>query len=177
MLKNCSIILMVVALIGVGLIANAQAELLFQDNFGGVTNPASPDYGLNDNLASRLSGSLATGPTGMIATGTAWARDALANNADGIQVGSTHGVNSLALQPGGTTSKGNAAIIQANFNYAGGFNLQFDMDPVSEAGTNGALHGHAGFVFIGADDATQSYLTSTDVKTEYDVSRRCCPAF
>lgn len=169
MSKNFSIVLVAAAIVAVGFAVNARAELLFNDNFDGVTNPGSGDYGLNDNLGNRLTGAVTTGPTGMIATGSAWARDYRVNNVDGIQVNSSHGTDMLACSGGGGTTFGNAALIQHNFNYAGGFTLRFDMDPVAEASADN-LHGHAGHMFFGADDATQSYLGTTDHKTEYDLS-------
>lgn len=173
----------ITAIVTFAFAVDAGAEiLLFQDNFDTATVPDSSNgYCLNENLTNRLSGTLAESPTGMIATGTAWARayynKVATTTPECTQVNnSTYGANALGLiSPGPTANwkKTNAAIIQYNFNdesivNAGGFTVVFDCDPVVGNKGTSDIHGHGVGFFIGAEDQTQSYIASTSNAMQVD---------
>lgn len=170
MSKYCTVILTVVLLLVVDFAANAQAEVLFSDTFNGATNPGSGDYGLNDNLTGRLSGTLAAG---MVTSGSAWDRTYYDSNPvtwpEVVQVNNTAwGADMLGFSNHAVNwTQPSAVIIQHNFNdaaiiNAGGFSVTFDADP--GAGITGSMARHyagVGF-FIGAEDANQSYITTSE---------------
>ena len=142
---NAFVVLTVVLMV-FGLAANAQAELLFSDNFNGADN--TDDYGLNSNLSGRLSGTVGTGMT------PAWAR-ATNTAASLAEVNMTGRENSLWMYRAGSTSyqQTATAIIQNDFaagaagtaiSSAGGFTVRYDVLDVN----------NGGFVSVGGSTAT-----------------------
>lgn len=173
-----SLVLIVAAVALFGFVAGVNAEVLFSDNFDGAVN--TNDYGLNDNLGNRLSGTLATG---MIASGNAWDR-ALVSTPSFVTVNDSSYADALAIgsyqffeAPGPTNKLHNhSAIIQQDFAAgaigakvaaAGGFTVGFDIEPMPVP-VQGTKRYYGGGVFLGAMDGTESNVTG---ETVYHVGR------
>ena len=178
MSKYCSFMMIVVTVVTVCFASNVQAEVLFSDNFNGATNPGSGDYGLNDNLAGRLSGTLAAG---MITSGSAWDRADYGGSPvtwpETTQVNNpTWGADVLGFTNTQISwAKPSAAIIQHNFTdasliAAGGFTITFDGDPGAGITGSTARHGAGISVYIGAEDATQSYIPTSSNTMHFDAN-------
>ena len=163
---------LLVAAAVIGFAAGAQAELLFSDNFNGANNAI--DFGLNDNLASRLSGTLATG---MTTAGNAWDRAAVSTPSfvtvndptysDALAIGSYQAFEGVTPQ----VLHNHSAIIQQDFAAgatgskvvaAGGFTVRFDIEPMP-APIQGTLRYYGGGIFLGAQDGTESNVTNYHV--------------
>ncbi|MBN1394604.1 MAG: PEP-CTERM sorting domain-containing protein [Pirellulales bacterium] len=164
MSKNiCRFALLAITIIGFAAAANA--EVLFSDNFNGVTNPGSGDYGLNANLGDgRLGGTLAAD---MIAGENAWSRAAV-STVDRVQVNHASFGDTMAI--GSYINDGflhnHAAVINYNFNTqqiknAGGFNVKFDVEPIPDPQGTALYYG--GGIFLGALDNTESNVTNYHV--------------
>jgi hypothetical protein len=149
------------------LAGNAWAEILFADNFDGVTNAGSGDYGLNDNLTAREYGSTVgyVGWDRFWKTNAAFPSKVQVNNVAGGWAADVMGLGqSNSPVTGWTYGVKHSTLIQYDFyqvaskiNQAGGFTVRFKIDPIAAMFSSGtASHGYGSGIVIGAGSATES---------------------